>query len=134
MKIEEVEGIGPLYAEQLTAIGISSTDALLEQGANAGGRDAIGKALGLDPSVILGWVNRCDLMRVPGVGSEYSDLLELAGVDSVPELAQRNPANLAQVFQDAVAARPDWVRRIPSEDTVRGWVESAKSMPRTVEH
>jgi predicted RecB family nuclease len=134
MRIDEVEGIGPLYAQQLEGIGIATTEALLEQGATASGREAIGKALQVDASVILGWVNRCDLMRVPGVGSEYSDLLEVAGVDSVPELAQRNPANLAQTFQDAVAARPDLVRRIPSEDTVRDWIEAARTMPRTVEH
>jgi predicted flap endonuclease-1-like 5' DNA nuclease len=134
MKIEDVEGIGPLYAQQLAGIGIPTAEGLLEQGASPGGREAIGKALQIDPSVVLAWVNRCDLMRVPGVGSEYSDLLEMAGVDSVPELAQRNPANLAQAFADAVAARPDLVRRVPSEDTVRGWVDAAKGMPRTVEH
>jgi predicted RecB family nuclease len=134
MRIEDVEGIGPLYAQQLSASGIATTDALLEQGSTPGGRDAIAKALQIEASVVLGWVNRCDLARVPGVGSEYSDLLEMAGVDSVPELAQRNPSNLAQTFADAVAARPDLVRRVPSEETVRGWVEAAQGMPRTVEH
>ncbi len=134
MNIVEVEGIGPVYAEQLSAIGVATTDDLLSQGASRAGRAALEKATGIDGTQILKWVNRVDLMRIPGVGSEYSDLLEAGGVDSVAELAQRNPANLAQVFADLDAARPDWIRRVPSEDTVRGWVEAAKGMPRGVEY
>lgn len=73
-------------------------------------------------------------MRINGVGSEYSDLLEAAGVDSPPELAQRNAANLAITFQEVVAARPTIVRRIPTEAEVTDWIEQAKALPRVVEH
>ena len=73
-------------------------------------------------------------MRIKGVGSEYSDLLEAAGVDSPAELAQRNAANLATTFQEVDAARPNMVRRVPSETEVAGWIAEAKSMPRVVEH
>ena len=73
-------------------------------------------------------------MRIKGVGSEYSDLLEAAGVDSPAELAQRNAANLATTFQEVDAARPDMVRRVPSENEVAGWIAEAKSMPKVVEH
>jgi predicted flap endonuclease-1-like 5' DNA nuclease len=134
MKIEEVEGIGSVYGEKLALAGIATTDDLLANGATRAGREALTKATGLTGDQILKWVNKVDLMRVPGVGPEYSDLLEAAGVDSVPELAQRNATNLAQVFADLDAARPNWIRRVPSEETTRAWIEAAKGMPRTVEH
>jgi hypothetical protein len=134
MKLEDVEGIGAIEAEKFTLAGIGTGDALLEQGATAGGRAAIEKATGISGTLILKWVNRLDLMRVKGVGSEYSDLLEMAGVDSPAELAQRNAANLATTFQEVVAARPDTVRRIPTEAEVADWIAEAKNLPKVVEH
>jgi len=134
VKMDEVEGIGPVYAEQLALAGIATADALLEQGAKPGGRAAIEKATGISGTLILKWVNRIDLMRIKGVGSEYSDLLEIAGVESPAELAQRNAANLANTFEEVVAARPDTVRRIPTEAEVARWIAEAKDLPKVVEH
>jgi predicted flap endonuclease-1-like 5' DNA nuclease len=134
MRIDEVEGIGPVYAEKLAAVGINTTEDLLMAGGKPGGRDKVAEQTGISGTLILTWVNHVDLMRIPGVGSEYSDLLELAGVDSPAELAHRNAANLAQTFQEAVAARPGTVRRIPSEETVAGWIAEAAKLPKIVEH
>ena len=134
MKLDEVEGIGPVYAEQLQLAGIATAEALLEQGATPGGRAAIEKATGIDGGRILEWVNHVDLMRLDGVGSEYADLLEAAGVDSPAELAQRNAANLATTFAEIDAARPDWIRRVPSEAQIAGWIAEAKTLPKVVEH
>jgi len=134
MKMDEVEGIGPVYAEQLALAGIATADALLEQGAKPGGRAAIEKATGISGTLLLKWVNRIDLMRIKGVGGEYSDLLEMAGVDSPAELAQRNAANLATTFEEVVAARPGTVRRVPTEAEVAGWIAQAKDLPKVVEH
>jgi predicted flap endonuclease-1-like 5' DNA nuclease len=134
MRIEEVEGIGPAYAGKLTAAGVATTDQLLERGARPAGRQAIADATGISAMLILEWVNHADLWRIDGVGSEYSDLLEAAGVDSPAELAQRNAANLARTFQDLDAARPNWIRQIPSEATISRWIEQAKTLPRIVEH
>jgi hypothetical protein len=134
MRVDEVEGIGPVYAEQLSLAGIGTADALLEKGAKPGGRAAIEKATGISQTLILKWVNRIDLMRVKGVGSEYSDLLEMARVDSPAELSNRSAANLAITFQEAVAARPGTVRRIPTEAEVTGWIAAAKALPKVVEH
>lgn len=134
MKIEDVEGIGPAYAAKLTAAGVTSTDDLLEQGGKPSGRTTLETATGIDHDLILEWVNHVDLMRINGVGSEYSDLLEAAGVDSPAELAQRNAANLANTFQEVIAALPGDVRRIPSESVVQGWIDQAKSLPKVVEH
>jgi predicted flap endonuclease-1-like 5' DNA nuclease len=73
-------------------------------------------------------------MRLDGVGSEYADLLEAAGVDSCAELARRNAANLAQTFQELDAARPNTVRRVPSQETVQGWIDQADKLAKVVSH
>lgn len=132
--IEDVEGIGPVYAEKLAAVGITTTEGLLERGASASGRAAIEASSGVSHALVLEWVNHVDLMRIKGVGSEFSDLLSAAGVDSPAELAQRNAANLAATVQEVVAARPGTVRRIPSESELQDWIDQSKALPRVVEH
>ena len=134
MRIDEVEGIGPVQSAKLTDAGVSTTEQLLERGAKPSGRQALADATGISPALILEWVNHADLMRLDGVGSEYADLLEAAGVDSPSELAQRNAANLAATFQEVVAARPGTVRRVPSEETVAGWIAQAKTLDKAVSH
>jgi predicted flap endonuclease-1-like 5' DNA nuclease len=134
MKIEEIEGIGPAYAAKLTAAGIKTTDDLLMAAASRAGRVKVEEATGITGKLLLEWVNHADLMRINGVGSEYSDLLEAAGVDSPAELAQRNAANLARTFSELDAARPNTVRRVPSEKVIAGWIEQAKGLPKVVEH
>ncbi len=134
MKIEEVEGIGPAYAAKLTTAGVDTTDELLERGATPAGRKSLEGATGITHALILEWVNHVDLMRIKGVGSEYSDLLEAAGVDSPAELAQRNAANLARTFQEVDAARPNIVRRVPSEKEIQGWIDESKTLKKVVEH
>jgi predicted flap endonuclease-1-like 5' DNA nuclease len=134
MKVEDVEGIGPVYGEKLRAAGIESVEELLERGAGRSGRAAIAEATGIDGGKILEWVNHADLMRIKGVGAEYSDLLEAAGVDSPAELAQRNAANLATTVQEVVAARPGIVRRVPTEAEIADWIAQSKDLPKVVEH
>ena len=134
MKIEDVEGIGPVFAQKLQAVGVNTTDDLLDRGGSKSGRASLASASGLTETQLLEWVNHADLMRINGVGSEYADLLEAAGVDSCAELAQRNAANLAQTFQELDAARPNWIRQIPSEATVAVWIAEAKSMEAVVAH
>lgn len=134
MRIEEVEGIGPMHAASLAAAGVTTTEGLLERGATSSGRQALAETSGISTAQILKWVNHADLWRIDGVGSEYSELLEAAGVDSCAELANRNAANLATTFQEVDAARPNWIRRIPSQETVEGWIAQAKSLPKIVEH
>jgi predicted flap endonuclease-1-like 5' DNA nuclease len=92
-KISDIEGIGPTYAEKLRNIKIQTVNALLEKGATRGGRKGIAETTGIDETLILKWVNAADLYRVKGVGSEYSQLLEKAGVDTVKELRNRNAEN-----------------------------------------
>ena len=134
MNIEDIEGIGPVHAASMKSVGVSNTDQLLERGATPSGRQALADATGISIGQILKWVNHADLWRIDGVGSEYSELLEAAGVDSPAELAQRNAANLAITFQEVDAARPNWIRRLPSEETVTDWIAQARNLPRIVEH
>jgi predicted flap endonuclease-1-like 5' DNA nuclease len=134
MKILEIEGIGPVHAAALEREGVATTEVLLSRGASASGRRQLEEATGISHALILEWVNHADLMRIDGVGSEYSDLLEAAGVDSPAELAHRNAGNLAVTFQEVVAARPDMVRRIPGETEISGWIAQAATLPKVVTH
>ena len=134
MRIEDIEGIGPAQAARLTEAGVATTADLLERAGPRAGRASLAESTGISPKSLLEWVNLADLMRIKGIGEEFSDLLEAAGVDSPAELAQRNAANLATTFAELDAARPNVVRRVPSEATVAGWIEQAGSLPKVVEH
>jgi predicted flap endonuclease-1-like 5' DNA nuclease len=132
-KLETIEGIGPVYAEKLRAAGIRSVAALLDTGATPEGRKELQEKSGIGHEYILDRVNRADLMRVRGVGEEYSDLLEKAGVDTVVELAQRNPDNLHKKMME-VNAEKRLVRRLPTRGMVARWVEQAGALPRVVSY
>ena len=133
MKIADIEGIGPKYAEKLKKAGVRSVDALLKKGASEKGRKAIEAASGISSALILEWVNHADLYRIKGVGSEYSDLLEEAGVDTVVELAKRVPENLFKKMQD-VNKTQKLVRKLPGAKQVAKWVAQAKKLPRIVSY
>jgi len=131
MQLAEIEGIGAAYATKLEAAGIASVEDLLTKGATPAGRDAIAAGAGITTKLIGEWVNHADLMRIKGVGSEYADLLEAAGVDTIPELAQRVPANLATRLTEVNDAK-SLVRRVPTESEVTDWVSQAKNLPRVI--
>jgi len=132
-KIEDIEGIGPVRGQQLRAAGVKDTDALLTSTASPYQRKALAEKSGLAEALLLKFANMADLYRVDGIGSEYSELLEAAGVDTVPELAQRNPANLAETLAKANEEKK-LTRRTPSEIEVAKWIEQAKSLPRVLEY
>jgi len=131
--ITKIEGIGKTYAEKLKAMGIKTVEQLLEAGATPSGREKIAKELGVSPKVVLKWVNKADLMRIKGVGEEYSDLLEAAGVDSAVELARRNPENLLKKMEE-VNKEKNLVRQLPYLKQVKKWIEQAKTLPKVVKH
>lgn len=130
-KIIDIEGIGPVYAEKLQSIGIRSVAQLLKAGAQPKGRQELADKTGISKHLILEWVNHADLYRIKGVAEEYSDLLEEAGVDTVVELATRNPENLYNKIIETNQVKK-LVRRPPSQKMVEDWVEQAKDMPRAV--
>ncbi|MHB1459167.1 MAG: DUF4332 domain-containing protein [Armatimonadota bacterium] len=132
-KLIEVEGIGESYAAKLEVAGVSTIEQLLEKGAAKKGREILCEKSGVSETLLLKWVNRADLARIKGIGSEFADLLETAGVDSVPELAQRKPDNLLTKLTE-VNNEKKLTRRLPTANDVESWIEQAKSLPRIVTH
>jgi predicted flap endonuclease-1-like 5' DNA nuclease len=132
-RLEEIEGIGPSYASKLQDAGVQSVEALLKSGGTRAGRKELAEQTGLSPDLILRWVNHADLFRIRGVAGEYAELLEAAGVDSMPELARRNPDNLAAALVEANETRK-LVRQVPSAKQVANWVNEAKTLERAVHH
>jgi len=126
--IATIEGIGPVYAEKLTAAGVKTVEALLDAAKDPKGRQTLAEATGLDASRILKWANMADLMRIKGVGEEYSELLEAAGVDTVKELKHRNADNLHAKMEEINEAKK-LVRQTPSLKAVGEWIEQAKTLP-----
>lgn len=132
-KIEDVEGIGKATGEKLRAAGVKDTDSLLAKCRTPKDRKELGQKSGIGEPQILKFANMVDLYRISGIGSEYAELLEAAGVDTVPELARRNPINLTKAMVD-VNEKKKLTRRIPSESQVTKWIEEAKSLPRMLEY
>jgi PAS domain S-box-containing protein len=123
--IEKIEGIGPVYARKLLEVGVKYTDELLDQGKSRKGREELVDKTGISSLLILKWVNMADLMRIRGIGEEYSELLERAGVDTVKELRNRNPYNLYEAMAQANETYK-LVRRLPTLAAVENWVKEAK--------
>jgi predicted flap endonuclease-1-like 5' DNA nuclease len=132
-KIQEIEGIGPAYAEKLAAADIDTTEELLKLCCDAKGRKTTAEKTGVSESQLLKWANMADLMRISGIGSEFSELLEAAGVDTVKELRNRNAGNLAAKMAE-VNEQKKLTRTVPSEKTVSGWIDQAKSMDPLITH
>lgn len=132
-KLIEIEGIGAVYAKTLEDAGLSTTDDLLASAGSATGRKNLAQKTGLNTAQILEWVNRADLMRIKGVGEEFSDLLEASGVDTVKELATRVPANLQAKMAETNEAKK-LTRRVPNLTEVEAWVAEAKTLPAMITH
>lgn len=125
--IEKIEGIGPVYAAKLAPAGIKTTQDLLTHAATPAGRAALAETTGITEHHILKWANIADLMRINGVGEEFSELLEAAGVDTVKELKHRVPAHLHEKLAEVNEARK-LTRQVPGLSQVTNWIEQAKTM------
>ncbi len=131
--IQDVEGIGPANAAKLEGAGIKNTDALLNASKTPADRKALAEKSGISDKQILKLANMVDLYRVKGIGSEYSELIEASGVDTVPELATRNAANLAAKMIEVNDAK-SLTRTVPSEKVVTGWIDHAKTLERALQY
>ena len=131
--ITDIEGIGEAYAVKLRTAGVRTTEALLERGGKPKGRKELAEMTGLSEQTILEWVNRADLFRVRGLGSQYTDLLEAAGVDTVRELANRKAETLTAALAK-VNAEKNKVNKLPSVTQVESWIQFAKTLPKGVEY
>lgn len=128
--VHNIEGIGPYYAKLLGVAGITTTEHLLQAGATRRGRMELARKTGISGKLLLKWVNMSDLLRVRGVAGQYAELLDAAGVDTVPELCSRDAASLAAALS-AVNSKRQLVRTLPNDNRVGGWIEHARSL-RTV--
>jgi predicted flap endonuclease-1-like 5' DNA nuclease len=128
-KIEEIEGIGKVYGPKLQSIGIKTVADLLERGKSPKGRKELAEAAGIDGTLILKWANMADLFRIKGIGPEYSELLEKAGVDTIKELRHRVPEHLhAKLTEINTKVGQPLVRVLPGLGAVQDWIEQAKSL------
>ncbi|MEI6497262.1 MAG: DUF4332 domain-containing protein [Actinomycetota bacterium] len=132
--IKSIEGIADSYGEKFAAVGIRSVEKLLAAGATAAGRKDLAAKAGVNADKLLTWVNHADLFRIRGVASQYAELLEAAGVDSVVELSKRNAENLHAALLKANSGSRRLVRQVPGLKSVEKWIEQAKTMPRMVHH
>ena len=132
-RIEEIEGVGPAHARKLGKVGIRSTTQLLERCCDRKGRKSISAATGLSEKQLLRWANMADLMRIRGIGQEFSELLEAAGVDTVKELRKRRPDNLTAKMVE-VNGKRRLTRRAPAQSMVENWVAQAKELAPLITH
>jgi predicted flap endonuclease-1-like 5' DNA nuclease len=126
-KIEKIEGVGPKFASKLDKVGIRNTKQLLDKAATRKGRKDLAKESSIEEKLILKWANMCDLMRIRGIGEEYSELLEVAGVDTVKELSKRRADNLHKAMLEA-NEKKKLVRQPPGAAQVESWVTQAKTI------
>ena len=131
--LSDIEGIGEVYEEKLVAAGVSSVEKLLEICCTKKARTELAQKTEISEKLILAWVNKADLCRIKGISTQYADLLEHAGVDSVPELAQRRPDNLTAKMEE-VNGQKNLVRKTPALSQVEDWVAQAKDLPKVVTH
>lgn len=131
--IEYVEGIGEVYGQKLRAIGVDTPFELLARGAFRKGRAAVAAESGIDESRILTWTNNVDLYRIKGIGKQFAELMEQSGVDTVVELAQRNPTNLHKRMLE-INEQKKISGRAPHLSEVQSWIEQAKGLPRVMHY
>jgi predicted flap endonuclease-1-like 5' DNA nuclease len=132
-KISEIEGIGPVYTEKLGQVGITTTDHLLTLCASAKGRADISEKSGLSTSQLLTWADMADMMRLNGIGPQFSELLKAAGVDTVKELRTRNAENLTAKLAE-INAEKKLARSVPALSLVTGWIDQAKGTEPLISH
>lgn len=126
-KIEVIEGIGEVYAEKFRAAGVPTVEVLLEKAATKKGRMALAEATGISEKLVLKFANHADLMRIKGIGGQFAELLEAAGVDTVKELRHRKAANLAAAIAEVNEER-HLVGRVPSEKEVAKMIDQANNL------
>jgi len=132
-KLSVIEGIGETYEAKLNEAGINSMEELLTACTTKKGRKDLAEKTGITEKLILKWANHADLNRIKGIGGEYAELLEAAGVDTVPELGQRKADNLyAKMLEQNEAKK--LVRKMPSPKQVAEWIQQAADLPRVLQY
>jgi len=132
-KLSMIQGIGEAYEIKLKEAGINSIEMLLEACSLKKKRNELAKKIGITEKLVLKWANHADLIRIKGIGGDYADLLEAAGVDTVPELAKRKPDNLLAKMLEVNEAQKI-VKKMPTQKQVEDWVRQAGELPRALKY
>lgn len=132
-KLSVIEGIGEKFEVKLNEAGIKSIEGLLEACSTKKGRAEVAEKAGVSEKLVLKWSNHADLMRIKGIGGEYAELLEAAGVDTVPELATRKSENLFKKMNETNDEK-SLVRKLPTEAQVDDWIKQAGNLPRVLKY
>ncbi|MDD4775738.1 MAG: DUF4332 domain-containing protein [Syntrophomonas sp.] len=132
-KVSIIEGIGESYEVKLKEAGITSVQGLLARCTTKKQRSDLAQVTGISDKLILKWANHADLNRIKGIGGEYAELLEAAGVDTVPELARRKADNLLGKMQEVNQAK-QLVRKMPALQQVANWIEQAGALPKMLKY
>lgn len=132
-KVIDIEGVGEVYADKLTSAGVTTVDSLLEATRTPASRKSLSEATGIAPGLILKWANHADLMRIPGIGPQFAELLEAAGVDTVSELSHRRADNLHAKIEEVNLVR-HLTGRVPSETEVQKMIDHAKELPQVLKY
>lgn len=125
-KMSTLAGVAVNTAVALQEAGLDDSTRFLAATATPQARATLAARLGLPEPTVLLLANRADLARIRGIGKIYSDLLEHAGVDTVAELATRNPTHLYQKLVEMAADHA--VQRLPRPGDVTTWVEQARTL------
>lgn len=133
IRLKGIEGIDKEHYNRLKEVGVLSVEALLDKGGSPEGRSELAKSSGIDEEQLLRWLNIVDLFRIRGIGEEYADLLELAGIDTISELAECDPRTLHRTLIGA-NEKKSLVRQLPSVNQVKSWIEQARQLPRIVKY
>jgi predicted flap endonuclease-1-like 5' DNA nuclease len=132
-KVIDIEGVGPVYAEKLQAVGVEKASQLLEMCAKPAGRKALAEKTGISDALILKWANHCDLYRINGVGPQFAELLEASGVDTVKELKHRVAENLQKKLEEVNAVK-NLTNRVPAVAEIQKMIDQAKELPAMMEY
>jgi predicted flap endonuclease-1-like 5' DNA nuclease len=124
-KLSDLKNVSGGLVKSLQALGIGDTDELLLAAANSDELKAMAGKLGVSEQMLAELANRADLLRVPGVGPAYAELLMGAGITSVAGLRAAGPDLFDHLGK---AAQTLGIKGLPKSAEVSSWVNSAHSM------
>ena len=125
--LTHIEGLDVDEIKSLKAIGIRTTERLLEDAKSPRGRALLATKTTISEKRLLMFANACDHLRIKGMGPGYVVLLREVGVDTVRELRYRKPENLVSAMAEA-NRKKKLVRLLPSQKLVIRWIDHANKL------
>jgi hypothetical protein len=132
---KELFSVDEGFLQQLGYHGIDSVDKLLASGTTTAKREVLAQQVGSSEKEIRRLCKQADLIRVDGIEGKMAHALLNAGIDSVPELAGRNAANLHKKLEEFAKSQEGYVVsfKAPKLEDVEKWVAEAGTLGRKLE-